>query len=88
VTLAFQSKSGVSGAGPAEKRENEESPINWGHSYCNKLSLFRGAAEVEWITAFPVLFSIKMIALQLAKSMIAIRKAITSLDFGRFLSSQ
>jgi hypothetical protein len=78
----------VSGAGPAEKRENEEAPINWGHSYCNKLSLFRGAAEVEGITTFPVLFSIKIIALQLAKSVIASRKAITSFDFGIFLSSQ
>jgi hypothetical protein len=67
-----------------EKRENEESPINWGHSYCNKLSLFRGAAEVEGITTFPALVSIKMKALQLAKNIIANRKAITNLDFGIF----
>ena len=43
-TLAFQSISGVLGAGPAEKREKEESPINCGHSYCNKSGL-----EEVWV---------------------------------------
>lgn len=37
--LAFQRTFEVSGAGPAENREKEESPMNWGHSYCNKLEL-------------------------------------------------
>jgi len=36
-TLAFQSISGVFGAGPAEKREKEESPMNCGHSYWSRL---------------------------------------------------
>ncbi len=36
-TLAFQSMSGVFGAGPAEKREKEESPMNCGHSYWSRL---------------------------------------------------
>jgi hypothetical protein len=36
-TLAFQSISGVFGAGPAEKRVKEESPINCGHSYWSRL---------------------------------------------------
>jgi hypothetical protein len=31
--------SDVSGAGPAEKRENDESPMNWGHSYWSRLEL-------------------------------------------------
>ena len=38
-TLAFHSVSEVSGAGPVLKRVNEESPMNWGHSYCNKFEL-------------------------------------------------
>jgi hypothetical protein len=39
VTLAFQRTLDVSGAGPAEKRENEESPMNWGHSYWSRFEL-------------------------------------------------
>lgn len=29
----------VPGAGPAEKREKEESPMNWGHSYWSRFDL-------------------------------------------------
>jgi hypothetical protein len=39
VTLAFQRMSDVSGAGPDENREKEESPMNWGHSYWSRLEL-------------------------------------------------
>jgi hypothetical protein len=35
VTLALQSTAELLGAGPAENRVKEESPMNWGQSYCN-----------------------------------------------------
>lgn len=38
-TLAFQRMLDVSGAGPAEKREKDESPMNWGHSYWSRFEL-------------------------------------------------
>lgn|SRR4030042_729526 len=50
VMFAFQSMADVAGAGPVEKREKDESPINWGHSYWSKMSslafpMFSGAVE-------------------------------------------
>jgi hypothetical protein len=45
-TLAFQRMPDVSGAGPAEERENEEPPINWGHSYWSRLELSEADADV------------------------------------------
>ena len=37
--FAFQRISDVEGAGPAEKREKEESPMNCGHSYWSRFEL-------------------------------------------------
>ena len=37
VTFAFHRMFDVAGAGPAEKREKDESPINCGHSYWSRL---------------------------------------------------
>ena len=37
VMLVFQRTFDVAGAGPAENREKEESPWNWGHSYWFKI---------------------------------------------------
>ena len=48
VTFAFHSMSGVSGAGPAEKREKEESPMNWGHSYWSRLELDKVVVGLVW----------------------------------------
>ncbi len=38
----------VSGAGPAEKREKEESPMNWGHSYWSRFELFAAVLTLVW----------------------------------------
>jgi len=35
--LVFQRTFDVAGAGPAENREKDESPWNWGHSYWFRL---------------------------------------------------
>src|SRR3972149_1618754 len=45
VMFAFQSIAEVPGAGPAEKREKAESPVNWGQSYRSKISPPEEAAE-------------------------------------------
>jgi hypothetical protein len=45
--FAFQSMFDVAGAGPAEKREKDESPINWGHSNFSKLSLLPAPVKFE-----------------------------------------
>ncbi len=54
VMLAVQSLSGLSGAGPAEKRLNDDSPMNCGHSYPSRLEL--DVAEVTSCPAATLLF--------------------------------
>jgi hypothetical protein len=46
VTFAFQSIAEVSGAGPGEKREKDESPMNWGHSYWSRLEFDEVGGEL------------------------------------------
>ena len=55
VTFAFQRTVDVSGAGPAEKREKEASPMNCDHSYWSKASWAADTSvdSPETSTVFP-----------------------------------
>lgn len=72
--------SDVAGAGPAEKRENDESPLNCGHSYCSKP--FDVAALAR------LLLLANSMKLEVKSIEITSKVAIVSLDFTIFFLSK
>jgi hypothetical protein len=88
VTFAFQSIADVAGAGPAEKREKCESPINWGHSYWSRRSSLAFPVFSDAVEAFTVFSRRFEMAINAGRISSRTRTAAAQRRFGFFVSEK